>query len=121
MYQQPEIANLLAQSVIGDWSAQSLTAELRKTDWYQNELYPGIAQLYDRTADPEGAWKAYNETVSDWLQVLGVGRDEDGSFRSTIGNLLDHEVDSNEFNRYAETYQYAVTNEQYLPVFKPVA
>lgn len=83
-----EWQEIVAESTLGNWTEDQLMAQLRKTDLWTKQLYPGISSLYGQTTDPEGAWISYQRNVESSLESLGYGRDPDGSYRQAIGQML---------------------------------
>jgi hypothetical protein len=110
----PEIGLILAAGSMGDWSDARIQAEIRRTDYYQNVLYPGIDTFLQRgAADPEGEWARYSANVSAGLQELGVEPDPDGSYRQTIGELLTAGVDDAVFLQSVPTFIRASQSTSY--------
>jgi hypothetical protein len=52
--------------------------------------------------------------VEGSLSELGIATDEDGSFRSTIGQMLNHGIDEAEFLNAVPVWQRAITNQTYF-------
>jgi LysM repeat protein len=100
----PDVQRILALGALGDWTPERIQAEIRGTTFYQDVLYPGIKHFLDLgSANPEGEWKQYVNTVSGALDLLGIERDPDGSFRSAVGDLLSGGVDDQQFVAMAPT------------------
>jgi hypothetical protein len=78
----------VTKAALGGWTQEQLTAELRDTHLWKRVLYPGIAQLYGQTAEPEQAWLNYQRNVESSLESLGYAKDADGTYRQTIGKML---------------------------------
>ena len=94
----PEIMKILARGEAGDWGDERIQAAIRGTEFYLEVLYPGIEAILEQgIGNPEAAWKNYNNTVEATLQQLGYARDDDGSYRSKIGEMLDKGILDAEF------------------------
>ncbi len=101
----PEIQEIIAVGAMGDWSADRITAEIRNTGFYQEVMYPGISVfLAEGASDPEGEWVRYANSVAEGLKELGVTPDSDGSFKSSIGILLEGGVDDGNFLEMVPTF-----------------
>ena len=112
----PEMQRVLAGATFGGWTEEKIMAEKRNTNFWKNELYPGIETLYGKTSNPEGAWVNYNRSVEDNLVQLGVPRDPDGSYKSQIGMMLNAGVEDTVFNDYAPSFVRAQRNAAYANV-----
>lgn len=112
----PEMQNIMAQAVIGDWTPQQMLAEQRKTNFWKNELYPGIENLYTRTDNPERAYREYVAEVSPLLEALGYQRNAQGKFDTEIQRMLDNKIEAGTFLSQAPTYQRAVQNAEFAGV-----
>lgn len=108
-YNDPEIQRLLAQSAVLGWSETRLTGEIRNTSFYQDVLYPGIENFFG-FSNPEQEWNQYVSNVVPWLKQMGVEPDADGTYRSTIGDMLDTGVDDAAFVQFAPTFINASVN-----------
>ena len=108
----PEVARLMAEGAQAGWTSVQLQAELRQTDYYQNTLYPGIKNILNRgdTLNPEQEWKEYAKTVEDSLRLLGYSPDEDGSYASLIGKMLDKNIEQDDFTTIAPLFKRAQEN-----------
>lgn len=109
----PEIQQILAQAAVGEWSEAETLAALRQATFYTDVLYPGIETFYDRTDNPEAAWRLYQQNVAANLEQLGVPRDADGTYKSTIGVMLQAGVTDTEFAQFTPTYIKAANNDVY--------
>ena len=93
-----EIGIIMARAEAGNWGDDRTQAAVRGTDFYLNVLYPGIENILKTgIGNPEAAWRQYNSTVEGMLTQLGYARDEDGSFRSKIKEMLDKGILDDEF------------------------
>lgn len=93
-----DIMRIMAEAEAGGWGDARIQAEVRRTDFYLNVLYPGIDKILEQgIGDPETAWKNYNRAVESTLNALGYARDEDGSYRSRIGEMLTKGITDEEF------------------------
>ena len=108
-----EIQTILINSAVGGWSEERQLAELRDTGYYKNVLYPGIENFYSQTSEPENAWKLYRQNVTSNLVAMGVPKDSDGTYNSTLKQLLDGGVNDTSFAEFAPTYIRAASNETY--------
>ena len=108
----PEVARLMAQGAQAGWTGPQLQAELRKTDYYLNTLYPGIKNILDKgdTLNPEAAWKEYSATVEESLRLLGYEPDENGSYAAEIGRMLDAGIEQDDFVTIAPMFKRAQEN-----------
>lgn len=109
----PEMQAIMVQSMLGDWTESQIKAEQRKTNFWQNELYPGIANFYGRTENPEVAWATYEQQVRNSLQALGYQRDASGSYAQTIGEMLNAGINAEDFVSLTPVYQRAVQNAEF--------
>lgn len=110
----PEVRAVIVSGVLGGWDDTQTHAALRQTAYWTNVLYPGISTLYGVTANPEQEWLRYTKSVEGSLSILGLARDEDGSWRSTIGRLLNEGIDETEFLNAVPIWQRATTNAVYF-------
>ena len=109
-----DIMKIMAQSQAGDWGDEQTQAEVRRTDFYLNVLYPGIDKILETgIGNPEDAWKSYNNSVEATLASLGYARDEDGSFRSKIGEMLKMGIGDEEFVEASGVFVRAEQSEQF--------
>jgi len=104
MLNDQDIQNILAMATFGGWTPEQITAAKRDTHFWKDVLYPGIEKFYGRTANPEAAWANYSSSVESSLIELGYQRDDDGSFKSTIGELLDGNVEAQTFKDMVPTF-----------------
>lgn len=109
----PEMQAIMVQAMLGDWTEAQIKAEQRQTSFWQNELYPGIANFYGRTDNPEVAWATYEQQVRNSLQALGYQRDASGSYASTIGDMLNAGINAEDFVSLTPVYQRAVQNAEF--------
>lgn len=109
----PEMQQIMAMAVAGEWTPEQIRGEQRKTDFWKNELYPGIEQFYDMTDQPERAYKEYLNNASPYLNQLGYTKDADGSYKSTVKRMLDNEIDLNTFISQVPVYERAVQNAEF--------
>jgi len=109
----PEIGLIMAKAAEGDWTDSQVRAAMRNTDYFKDVLYPGIENFYGRTDNPEGAYALYVQNVTSNLDTLGVPRDADGSFNSTIGDMLDSGIADTKFAAFTPTFLRTQGNEAY--------
>ena len=109
----PEVQALMAQATIKDYTEAQTTAALRNTSFYKDTLYPGIENFYGRTDNPEAAYALYRQNVESNLVELGVSRDADGTYKSTIKDMLDAGVSDVSFATFTPTYIRAASNDTY--------
>lgn len=109
----PEWQEIIAVAGLGNWTDAQLTAELRQTSLWQNTLYPGIANLYGQTSEPEQAWAAYRGSVEDSLGDLGYARDPDGTYNSIIGDMLNKGIDDDLWNQSVGTFIRAESSTEF--------
>jgi peptidoglycan hydrolase-like protein with peptidoglycan-binding domain len=109
----PEWQSIIAKAAIGGWTEEQIMADLRRTDLWTQTLYPGIESLYGRTAEPEVAWVNYARNVEQALFGMGYERDSDGSYRSTIGEMLDRGISDSLFVEAAPTFLRAEQSTNY--------
>lgn len=103
--QDPEVQRIIAEGEAGDWSPERIKAELRNSDFYQTQLYPGINNFLDAGyPNPEAAYLQYMRDVDSSLEALGLERDRDGTFRSSMKEMLDSGIQADEFNQFAPTF-----------------
>jgi len=89
----------------GDISAAGILADLRNTSIWKDDIYAGIDFFYQRGDDPpEAAWRDFQATVENGLRELGIQADPDGTWRSTIKEMLDGGVDKDEFTKFLPTF-----------------
>ncbi len=112
-----EINNLIAASVVGDWSKERLQAEIRNTDFYLNQLYPGIEHLLkEGVTDPENAYHKYLNDVDESLEATGYVRDADGSYRSAVEKMLTKGIRADKWNRFSGVYVRATESPEFFDV-----
>jgi peptidoglycan hydrolase-like protein with peptidoglycan-binding domain len=109
----PEIALILAKTAEGNWTPEQTKAALRDTDYYKNVIYPGIENFYSQSDNPEALYAVYKQNVEATAKSLGLPRDADGTYKSTIANLLDSGVTDQAFASFAPTYKKAQANVAY--------
>lgn len=100
----PEIQGIISTAALTgtDVSAPQVVAQIRASDFYQNELYPGIKFFLDRgDSDPAQAWRNYQAQTESVFRQLGIQRDEDGTYRNTIGEYLTAGIDADELATFA--------------------
>lgn len=115
----PEVQDILsAAALIGaDVSGPQIQAQIRATDFYQNELYPGVKFFLDRgDADPAQSWRNYQQQTEPLFRSLGFARDEDGTFRSSIGDFLGAGVDADELRTFAPVLKQIQENPDLKPI-----
>jgi hypothetical protein len=112
----PEIQLTLAKGTLAGWSQGQIQAEIRNTSYYQNVLYPGIENLFAFGDNPEALYRQYTANVDQSLQLLGVARDPDGTFRTTIAQLLEGGVDEQELADFVPTFIRAAQSPEYASV-----
>lgn len=102
---QPEVQMIIAMGAEGGWSQARIQAELRNTDYYQNTLYPGITTFLEAGySNPEQAYWNYMGNVSESLSALGYQKDEFGTYRTQVGQMLEGGITAAEFNEFAPTF-----------------
>ena len=108
----PEIAQLMAEAHQAGWAEVELQAQIRKTKYYLEVLYPGIQNILDKgdEINPEAAWKEYSQSVEATLRGLGYEPDENGSYRNEIGKMLDLNITTEDFLAIAPMYKRAQDN-----------
>lgn len=111
--QDEEIQKIIGDAAIGDWTEAQTTAAIRQTSFYTEVLYPGIDNYYGRTSNPEAAYALYTQNVTANLYQLGVEADPDGSYKSTIGDLLDSGVSDTALATFTPNYVRATSNDDY--------
>jgi hypothetical protein len=112
----PEVQRIMAQSVAGKWTPEQEMAEIRRSNYYQNVLYPGISEIMasGKGGDqPEAVWWGYHASVEDNLESLGYGRDDDGSYRSQLGNMLGKGISDTAFNQMAPSFLRASQDNEF--------
>src|SRR3990167_558053 len=112
----PEMQRIMAQSIVGDWTPAQILAEQRKTAFWNDVLYPGIARFYGKTAQPEKAWLDYTTNVESGLIALGYQRDADGTYNTQIKRILDQGLDDQIFLSQVPIFQQAQQNVRYANV-----
>lgn len=113
MARDPEMQQIMAQGVLGDWTPEQIKAEQRNTNFWKKDLYPGIENLYSQTSEPEQAYADYMRQVTPALQALGYAAGADGTFKSTIGGMLGKKIDSNVFVSQVPTFIRATQNAEF--------
>ena len=117
MAADPEMQEILASASIEGWSQQRILAEQRKTKFWTEVLYPGIDNFYAGSNNPEQDYRDYVDSVNSTLAQLGYARDADGTYKSTINQMLDSDVDATVFVNLAPTYVKATQNEEFRAAF----
>ena len=112
----PEMQQILAQAIAGDWTAQQVLAEQRQTNFWKNELYPGIETFYGRSIDPEREYQRYIQEVEPALEALGYERGPDGSYKNQVARMLDNNIDASLFVSQAPVFVRAVQNSEFASV-----
>ena len=113
IYDDPEVQRIMAMAAEGDWSTEREQAEIRRTQAYR-DTYPGIEKiLASGSADPEGEWRQYYNSVEESLSALGYERDSNGNYDAEVGNMLEKGITAEEFNTFAPTFVRAQQSEQY--------
>ncbi len=113
----PDIMRILAQGEAGDWGIDRIQAEIRNTSFYLETLYPGIDKILEQgIGDPETAWKQYNNSVEGTLTALGYARDDDGSYRSKIGEMLTLGIEDEAFVEASKTFIKAEQSPQFRAI-----
>jgi len=112
----PSIQLLIAQAVEGDIDTDSpqFLAMLRDNDYYKNVVYPGIENFYGMTDNPEAAYAMYKQNVETTFKAMGIEKDADGSYDSTLARMLDAGISDTEFTKFAPTYLRATNNQGYM-------
>ena len=117
---QPEIQQILAMGAAGEWSQERIQAEIRRTDYYQNTLYPGISKFLDQgIPNPEGAYWNYMTNVTEALSALGYETDEFGTYRNQIGEMLEAGITVEEFNTFAPAFIRAEQSPEFAAALSP--
>jgi hypothetical protein len=110
----PEVQRIIAESAHGDWSEERTQAEIRNTAFYQTVLYPGISAFMEQgVSNPEAAYNEYMAEVSQGLALLGYERDADGTYRSTMAQLLGQGLQAKDFNRFAVSFKRAEESQDF--------
>lgn len=113
MASDPEMQEVMAQAFIGEWSEKQVRAAQRQTNFWKNELYPGIENFYDSSAEPERAWKEYQRTVEPALSKLGYERGPDGTYKDQVARMLEQKIDSETFLQQVPTFVRATQNAEF--------
>jgi hypothetical protein len=108
----PEIQNIIARGEAREDSPEAIRAEVRRTTFYRETLYPGI-ETFEGFEEPEQAWKKYHGDVEEALEDLGYERDPDGTYRSAVGDMLDAGIDEADFVNFAPSYIRAKENTEF--------
>ena len=112
----PEMQDIMAKAIIGDWTQTQITAAQRNTTFWKETLYPGIEQFYGKTTNPEKAWSEYTASVSGALRQLGYELDADGTFNSRIKEMLDAGIDAQTFLGQVPTFLLATQNSEFAAI-----
>ena len=108
----PDVSDILFQAAIEEWSEQQVMAKIRATDFYKNELFPGIESFYHMSDDPEREWYQYMANVRPILESLGVDPGSDG-YRSVVGDMLNSGVSDETFVNMSGIFMRAATSQEY--------
>ena len=119
-FSDPDIQRIIAEGEAGGWSATRIQAEIRNTNYYQNVMYPGISTILNRNASradsassPEREWKKYLSDVDSSLEALGYARDADGTFATTVGDMLGRNIKSENFVTFAPVFIRAEASQDF--------
>lgn len=112
----PEMQQIMAQAVVGDWTPQQMLAEQRKTNFWKNELYPGIEAFYNQTDNPERAYREYVADATPDLAQLGYQRDADGTYKTTVQRMLANKIDLETFHSQVPVFVKATQNAEFAGV-----
>lgn len=112
----PEIQAIIALGTLSGITPEAMQAQIRGTSYYQNVLYPGISFLFASSVEPEKAWKAYQANVVGTLELLGIDRDEDGTYKQTVGQLLTGGVSDLEFQIMGPAFVRAQNSGEYAAI-----
>ena len=112
----PEIQEIMAQAIIGDWTPAQILAAQRQTTFWKEVLYPGIEAFYGKTTNPEQAYLNYTGSVTGALQQLGYEKDKDGTYNSIIKDMLDKNIDAETFLAQVPTFLLATQNEEFAAI-----
>src|SRR5690606_6321106 len=112
----PEMQRIMAQATIGNWTPEQIVAEQRNTNFWKNELYPGIEHFYGKTSQPEQAWANYVGNVTPALRQLCYEPDANGTFNEQIKTMLDSGIDDQTFLSQAPVFARAQQNLQFAQV-----
>lgn len=112
----PEMQQIMAQAIAGDYTPQQVLAEQRKTDFWKNVLYPGIERFYSMSDNPESDYREYMAAVEPALEALGYERGADGTYKNQIKRMLDNEIDASTFLGQVPTYIRATQNAEFAAV-----
>jgi len=107
----PEIQLSLAKGGLADWSPERIQAEIRNTDFYRNDLYPGIDQFFNLgSTSPEADWARYRNNVAASLETLGLE-----NTRANVGSLITSGISDQRFNEFAPVFkrEYAAAVNQW--------
>jgi hypothetical protein len=118
MWADPQMQQIAAKALIGDWTPEQILAEQRRTNFWQNVLYPGINNFYGSTTEPERAWSNYVDNVTPALTALGYSKDAAGTYNAQIKKMLDSKIDAQVFLENAPVFQQAVNNSQFFEVLR---
>lgn len=111
-----EMQRIMAQATVGNWTPEQIVAEQRNTNFWKNELYPGIEHFYGKTSQPEQAWANYVGNVTPALRQLGYEPDANGTFNEQIKTMLDSGIDDQTFLSQAPVFARAQQNLQFAQV-----
>ena len=118
-FSQPEVQRIIAEGEAGDWGTDRIQAALRSTEYYQTVLYPGILNIMESGEggnNPEAVWMEYAKSVENSLDKLGYERDDDGSFASRVGEMLDKGITDDAFKDASGIFIRAEQNPQFADV-----
>ena len=112
--QDPEVQRIVAEGAINEWSEIRIQAELRRTDYFQNTLYPGISTFMDQgIPNPEAAYWNYMQSVDSSLESLGYARGADGTFKNQMAEMLEAGITADEFREFAPTFVRAEQSQEF--------
>jgi hypothetical protein len=118
MMSDPEMQRIMTAAAVGNWTPEQVLAEQRKTNFWQNVLYPGIKNFYGSTSEPEKAWSNYVSNVTPALTALGYAKDAAGTYNTQIQKMLDSKVDAQVFLENVPIFQQATQNSQFFDVYR---
>ncbi len=106
----PDIAKVLADAAMGDWTDEQYLAALRNQPYYYETLYPGIQFLYEGSTSPEADYAMYTQNVDQTLKQLGIAKDADGTYGSQYPKMLEAGITDTQFATFGQVYKQAQTN-----------
>lgn len=114
----PEMQHIMAQALEGDWTPEQVLAEQRRTNFWNDVLYPGIKNFYGRTTEPEKAWANYTGNIAPTLTMLGYKKDADGTYNSQVKKMLDLGIDQDVWMENVPVFAQAAQNKGFFEVMK---